>query len=138
MITWVAPSARAMRSPSNIPSYSAILLVVLKLSLAEYIAFCPDGDTITAPAPGPHAKYAPSGYIVQTLLDFSGVHTACGVYSATKSATTCDLIVVLVVNKMSKGDSLTTHFPILPVESLLWSISPSRYEVGTITLCAKK
>jgi hypothetical protein len=81
-------------------SYSAMLFVHLsdsraKLKRVAYLCLIPAGEVMTAAAPAPAWHHVPSQWIVQT---FSADGSDCvigPVQSTTKSARTCDLIVVL-------------------------------------------
>ena len=101
----VTPSARSLRRPRMIASYSATLLVHLsdskaKLSRAAYLCLTPMGEVMTAAAPALAWHHAPSQWIVHT---FSADGSGCvigPVQSTTKSARTCDLMAVLDSNVM--------------------------------------
>jgi hypothetical protein len=81
-------------------SYSAMLLVHLsdsraKLRCAAYLCLTLVGEVMTATEPSPVWHHAPSQWIVQT---FSADGSGCvigPVQLTTKSARTCDLMVVL-------------------------------------------
>jgi hypothetical protein len=81
-------------------SYSAMLFVHLsdsraKLKRAANLCLTSAGEVMTAAAPAPAWHHAPSQWIVQTFsVDGSGCVIG-PVQSTTKSARTCDLIVVL-------------------------------------------
>ena len=105
MMQVVTPSALSLRRPRMTASYSAMLFVHLsdsraKLRRAAYLCLTPVGEVMTVAAPAPVWHHAPSQWIVQT---FSADGSSCViglVQSMTKSARTCDLMVVLGSNVM--------------------------------------
>jgi hypothetical protein len=96
----VTPSARNLRSPRMMASYSAILLVHLldsraKLRRVTYLYLTPVGDVMIAAAPAPAWHHASSQWMI---LTFSGDSYCCHVgpiQSTMKSTKTCDLIDVV-------------------------------------------
>ena len=105
MMQVVTPRALSLRRPRMTASYSAMLFVHLsdsraKLRRAAYLCLTPAGEVMTAAAPAPAWRHAPSQWIVQTFYAEGSGCVIGPVQSTTKSARTCDLMAVLGSNVM--------------------------------------
>ena len=107
----------AIRRPCNRASYSAALLESVYSIWSMYWTMSPVGDVKTTPAPSPANILEPSKYITQLEYVSYSLGSSASVHSATKSASTWDLMAGRGSYVMSNGMSSMAHLDIRPVAS---------------------
>ena len=103
MMKFGCPIAFILRRPSSNASYLVVLLVLgfgsLNSRQAAYLNLVSEGDCMTAEMPTPSLHHAPSQYMTHGSMGASCWKVRL-VQSAMKSASTCDLIAVLLLKYM--------------------------------------
>src|SRR3990170_7268198 len=113
------PMDAAIRRPCNKASYSAALLESVYNIWSTYWTVSPVGDVRTTPAPKPASILEPSKCMTQLEYMPYSLGSSAFVHSATKSASTWDLMAHRGLYVMSNGRSSMAHLVIRPVASQL-------------------
>src|SRR4051812_18623921 len=103
-----------IRRPCNKAWYSAALLEYVYNIWSMYWTTSPVGDVKMTPAPNPASILEPSNYITQLEYVSYSLGSSASVHSATKSASTWDLMARRGLYVMSNGRSSMAYLAIRP------------------------
>src|SRR3954465_3567695 len=126
------PMDTAIRRPCRWASYSAALLESVYNIWSTYWTVSPVGDVRTTPAPGPASILEPSKCMIQLEYVSYSLGSSAFVHSATKSASTCDLMARRGLYVMSNGRSSIAHLAIRLGGARLFIMSLSGTSEATV------
>ena len=119
------PMETAIRRPCSRASYSAVLLESIYSIWSMYYTMSLVGDVRTTPAPRPASILEPSKCMIQLEYAPYSLGSSASVHSATKSASTCDLMALRGLYVMSNGRSSIAYLANRPVAPRLFIMSLS-------------
>ena len=126
------PIETAIRRPCNRASYWAALLESVYNIWSTYWTVSPVGDVRTTPTPRLASILEPSKCMIQLKYAPYYLGSSASVHSATKSASTCDLMARRGLYIMSNGRSSIAHLAIRPVASRFFIMSLSGTSEATV------
>jgi hypothetical protein len=103
-----------------------------------YSMCTPRGEMKTRPTLAPSFMTEPWKYLIQVSCSIFAGGVCISVHSATKSASTWDLIALREAYVIFCPINSSAHLAILPSASGFWMISPSGYLDTTVMGCASK